>query len=215
MGSTRRARHEEAARHSEAQRSSTLNQVRTHFDDQADSLQSSWGVYSDDDNDADDVQFQAPEPAPLDWTIVRGPDGRFARGGPSSSAASERAGGSFVDNEPPRGRPSQSTNTDWLVTSPQPGGPTDTRLIPSYGGHIAKLIFDGSERTPPILECHSRKRPLEAIIGLRDITDGLYDVLPATPLGRLPYIMHQHIDCALISAFVERWQPDTNTFHMP
>ncbi|XP_057535427.1 protein MAINTENANCE OF MERISTEMS-like [Amaranthus tricolor] len=40
--------------------------------------------------------FQGPEPAPLDWTIVRGPEGRFARGGPSSSAASERAGGSFT-----------------------------------------------------------------------------------------------------------------------
>ena len=56
---------------------------------------------------------------------------------------------------------------------------------------------------------------MDAIIGLRDMSDALYDVLPATPLGRLPYIMHQHIDCALISAFVERWQPDTNTFHMP
>ncbi|XP_057524392.1 protein MAINTENANCE OF MERISTEMS-like [Amaranthus tricolor] len=89
------------------------------------------------------------------------------------------------------------------------------RLIPSYGGHIAKLIFEGSERTPPVLECRSRKKPLEAIIGLQDMTDALYDVLPATPLGRLPYVMHQHIDCALISAFVERWQPDTNTFHMP
>ena len=31
--STRRARQEEAARHSEAQRSNTLNQVRTRFDD--------------------------------------------------------------------------------------------------------------------------------------------------------------------------------------
>ena len=47
------------------------------------------------------------------------------------------------------------------------------------------------------------------------MSDALYNVLPAIALGRLPYIMHQHIDNALILAFVERWQPDTNTFHMP
>ncbi|CAI0382800.1 unnamed protein product [Linum tenue] len=27
--------------------------------------------------------------------------------------------------------------------------------------------------------------------------------------------MMQHLDTALITTFVERWQPDTNTFHMP
>ena len=48
-----------------------------------------------------------------------------------------------------------------------------------------------------------------------EMSDELYRVLPATPLDCLPYVMHQHIDRALISAFVESWQPDTNTFHMP
>ena len=47
------------------------------------------------------------------------------------------------------------------------------------------------------------------------MSDELYGVLPAIPLGRLPYVMHQHIDRVVISAFVERWQLDTNTFHMP
>jgi hypothetical protein len=88
-------------------------------------------------------------------------------------------------------------------------------LIPSYGGHIARVIFEDSERTPPVLECRLRKKTLETIIRLQDMSDELYRVLLATPLGRLPYIMHQHIDSALIAAFVERWQPDTNTFHMP
>ncbi|XP_057524673.1 protein MAINTENANCE OF MERISTEMS-like isoform X2 [Amaranthus tricolor] len=47
------------------------------------------------------------------------------------------------------------------------------------------------------------------------MSDELYGVFPATPLGRMLYIMHQYIDSALITAFLERWQPDTNTFHMP
>ena len=101
---------------------------------------------------------------------------------------------------------------DWLITSPQPGGLTD---FEGYGGHIEKVIFEGFERTPPILECRSSKKPLEAIIRLQDMSDELYELLLAIPLDRLPYIMHQHIDSALISAFVERWQPDTNTFYMP
>ncbi|XP_057523306.1 uncharacterized protein LOC130803137 [Amaranthus tricolor] len=122
-GSTRRARQEDAARHSEAQRSSTLNQVRTRFDDQASSHQSSWGVSSDDD-DADDVEYQGAVVHPVDWTVLRGSDRRFARVGPSSSGASERTKRSLVENEPPQGsRRSQSAGTDWLVTSPQLGGP--------------------------------------------------------------------------------------------
>ena len=82
-GSARRARQEEAARHSIAQRSSALDLVRTPLDDQSSSIQSSWGVSSDDDNDADDVRYEAPDSRPLNWTVVRGPDGKFARGGPS------------------------------------------------------------------------------------------------------------------------------------
>ena len=164
--------------------------MRTRFDDQA-SLQSSWGDSSDDDDDVDDDEYQGSVGHPVDWTVVREHDGKFTRVGPSSAGASEHAGDSHVDNEPPRrSRRSQSVGTDWLITSPQLGGPTDTRLIPNYGGHKAKVIFEGSKCTPPVLEFRSRKKPLEAIIGLRDMSDALYNVLPATPLGRLPYIMH-------------------------
>ena len=46
-----------------------MNQVRTPFDDQASSLQSSWGVSSDDD-DADDVEYQGTVVRPVDWTVV-------------------------------------------------------------------------------------------------------------------------------------------------
>ena len=34
-------------------------------------------------------------------------------------------------------------------------------------------------------------------------------------LSHIPFIMYDHIDWPLIYAFVERWQPDTNSFHLP
>ena len=81
-------------------------------------------------DDADDVEYLGDVVRPVDWTVVRVSDERFTRPGPSSSGASEHAGRSLDDNEPPRGsRRSQSAGTDWLVTSPQPGVSIDTRLI--------------------------------------------------------------------------------------
>ncbi|CAI0380869.1 unnamed protein product [Linum tenue] len=40
-------------------------------------------------------------------------------------------------------------------------------------------------------------------------------MVEATGLSHLTGCMMLHLDMALLSAFVERWQPDTNTFHMP
>lgn len=39
-------------------------------------------------------------------------------------------------------------------------------------------------------------------------------IILKSPLFRLKDLMFEHIDYLLISTFVERQQPDTNTFHM-
>ena len=61
MGS---ARQEEAARHSQAQRSSTLHQVRTHFENKT-SLLSDSGRSSDEDSD-----YEGSVGQPVHWTVV-------------------------------------------------------------------------------------------------------------------------------------------------
>ena len=158
--------------------------MRSRFERQT-SLRTNTVGSGDDDTDFDEslsredsVSQDESVAHPVDWSVVRGRAGQFKTIGHSTADTSE---GSHVEDVAPRGsRRTQSVDMDWLITSPQPGGPVDTNLIPSYGGHVAKLIFEGSERTPPILDCRLRKKTLEAIIRLQDISDELYRVLPAT-----------------------------------
>ena len=157
----------------------------THFDDQTSFQSNSWGSSSDDSD------YEGSVGHPIDWTVVRGHAGKFARAGPSNAGASDHAEDSQVDNAALGGRRCPTVWWNGLADHIVPAsGPTNARLIPNYGGHIAKVIFEGFERTPPILECRTRKKPLEDIIRLQDMSDELYGVLPATPLGRLPYVMH-------------------------
>ncbi|KAI5673600.1 hypothetical protein M9H77_13964 [Catharanthus roseus] len=44
--------------------------------------------------------------------------------------------------------------SDWEQTGAAEGGPVDPELIPSYGGHVAGLIWRGQDRG--LLKCRSR-----------------------------------------------------------
>ena len=85
------------ARHSQAQRSSTLHQARTHFDDQTSLQSNSRGSSFDDSN------YKGSIGQPVDWTVVRRHAGKFARAGPSNAGASDHAEDNQVDNAAPRG----------------------------------------------------------------------------------------------------------------
>ncbi|XP_021729343.1 protein MAIN-LIKE 1-like [Chenopodium quinoa] len=105
----------------------------------------------------------------------------------------------------------------WLVQGEMPGGPKDGSVIPRYAGHIATQIWMGSgARDCQILRCHPRTQwCLDLQEMYKNMTDDVRSRVDSTVLSRLAHIMHHHIDWALISAFVKRWQPDTNTFHFP
>ncbi|KAL2923271.1 Protein MAINTENANCE OF MERISTEMS, partial [Bienertia sinuspersici] len=77
----------------------------------------------------------------------------------------------------------------WVVKDSAPGGLANGTVIPSFNGHVARLLWLGMEDRG-VLKCHSREKMC------------------------LVYGYVTHVDAPLISSFVERWQPDTNSFHL-
>ncbi|XP_028186321.1 protein MAIN-LIKE 2-like [Glycine soja] len=91
-----------------------------------------------------------------------------------------------------------------------PGGPRDPSVLTSFAELVAHAIWTGQERPELKLVSHGRKvaligRPVPAIEGL----------VVATGLSPLIECSVVTDDPGLISAFVERWHRETNTFHLP
>ncbi|XP_021847512.2 protein MAINTENANCE OF MERISTEMS-like [Spinacia oleracea] len=95
------------------------------------------------------------------------------------------------------------------------GGPRVVSLIPSYPTHVAACLWDGTLDRGK-LHCQCRFVVSKKITSwFRCMNHEAKEKVLDTPLSHLPMIMAPHIDAPLIYAFVERWQPDTNTFHLP
>ncbi|KAL5128537.1 Protein MAIN-LIKE 1 [Glycine soja] len=91
-----------------------------------------------------------------------------------------------------------------------PGGPRDPSVLTSFADHVAHAVWSGQERPDLKLVSHGKKvtligRPVPEI-------EGLVGAIGLSPL----------IDCSvvtgdpgLVSAFVEKWHSEANTFHLP
>ncbi|GAU36399.1 hypothetical protein TSUD_38660 [Trifolium subterraneum] len=128
--------------------------------------------------------------------------------------------------EPPPPPPKQ-TKRNWRTTTarnppkvakPQVtefgGGPSDLSLLPSFGNHVAAALWRGEcgERT---LKCMNPGKRINSLDKPENDKAWFWDRVEASGLRPLLKTNYNHVGSGLLTAFTERWQPETGTFHLP
>ncbi|XP_052182064.1 protein MAIN-LIKE 1-like [Diospyros lotus] len=91
------------------------------------------------------------------------------------------------------------------------GGPEDSSILKSFKNHVAVSIWAGEERC--VLKCnsHGQRIPDWPLANQQRI----YDIVVRSQLAPLIESTYRFVNPTVVSAFSERWQPETNTFHLP
>ncbi|KAL8535269.1 hypothetical protein ACS0TY_011042 [Phlomoides rotata] len=108
----------------------------------------------------------------------------------------------------------EESDADGELRGPYPGGPEDSSLLSSFKNHVAAKIWMGEECEMLKLHFHATKF-LEWTFPTDQSTLSWRDLVRDTGMLALRDFTYTSPNRALICAFVERWHPKTNTFHMP
>ncbi|XP_028061484.1 protein MAIN-LIKE 1-like [Camellia sinensis] len=109
--------------------------------------------------------------------------------------------------------PDSPTVQEEYLTHVFPGGSTDPSILRSFNSHVTAAIWHGEERGP--LKCHNHSSKILAWPWWSvDNNTRFKAIIEQSRLSQLARCTYRFINKLLISSFVERWQPETNTFHM-
>ncbi|XP_028066235.1 protein MAIN-LIKE 1-like [Camellia sinensis] len=100
-------------------------------------------------------------------------------------------------------------------TEPVPGAPEDPSLVISFRNHVAVVVWKKKKRGP--LKCLNRSRKLAEWPWMSPTVQNVRwrHLVEQSGLSVLIDHTYRHGNRVAISAFVERWHLETNTFHMP
>ncbi|KAK9989649.1 hypothetical protein SO802_029888 [Lithocarpus litseifolius] len=98
-------------------------------------------------------------------------------------------------------------NEDPTIVRP---GPEDNSLLTQQPNHRSEAIWNGEALGP--LTCRGRSKEM-ATITMQD--NRVIDIVKLVGLEGLFRAPSKGIDHCLITALVERWRPETHTFHLP
>ncbi|KAH7547153.1 protein MAIN-LIKE 2 [Ziziphus jujuba] len=88
-------------------------------------------------------------------------------------------------------------------------GPVDKSVLYDQDSHVSSAVWDGQERG--VLRCHEHTSMLEQW----KLTPKQVELVEKAGFGYFRLIPTIYLDNSLISALVERWRRETNTFHLP
>ncbi|KAH7860645.1 hypothetical protein Vadar_016117 [Vaccinium darrowii] len=137
----------------------------------------------------------------------RGRDGPPRGGGRFCAEAEVEESGTEVESLTQDEVEEQEDAEDAADTQP-PGGPEDRSLLVSFDMHVAAAIWQGQERSSLRLHHHP------SYLNKWELTDErMKEEIKNLGLLQLTLITQYICNSHRVFAFVERWHPETNSFH--
>ncbi|GMQ06244.1 hypothetical protein CsSME_00050900 [Camellia sinensis var. sinensis] len=100
-----------------------------------------------------------------------------------------------------------------ILTQPFPGGPTDPSILKSFKSHITAAIWNGADEKGP-LKCHNHSSKIRLWPWWEQGNNATFvNIVEMSGLAHLTHCTYRFVNKIVVSSFVERWQPETNTFH--